>query len=81
LAHCHRPIVVRDAETLLGEIVSRFEVRAEYPRDYVIDEDIILVWASERRVITGADLLGRLLHGVVVREPWTAAAPPSGGGV
>ncbi|MDJ0521189.1 MAG: DUF21 domain-containing protein [Planctomycetota bacterium] len=70
---CHRPIVVEDAELLLGEILARFEVRPEHPRDYVIDDDVILVWAEERRVITGADLLGRLLHGVVVRAPWTPA--------
>ncbi len=71
LAYCHAPIVVKRSDALLGEIISRFEVRPEHPRDYVIDEDVILVWAKVRRVITGGDLLGRLLHGVVVRAPWT----------
>jgi hypothetical protein len=70
-SYCHVPVVVTDADTLLGEIVARFAVRAEHPRDYVIDEDVILVWSGERRIITGADLLGRLLHGVVIRAPWT----------
>jgi hypothetical protein len=37
--------------------------------DDVIDNDLILVWADEKRVITGADLLGRLLRGIAVREP------------
>ncbi len=74
MAYCHRPIVVRNAGTLLGEVISRFEVRPEHPRDYVIDHDVILVWAAQRRVITGADLLGRLLHGVVLHEPWTPPA-------
>ncbi len=69
---CHRPIVVEDAQTLIGAIVSRFEVRAEHPRDYVIDDDVILVWSTERRIITGADLLGHLLKGVVVRTPHAA---------
>ncbi len=80
MAHCHQPIVVHDGNTLLGEIVSRFEVRPEHPRDYVIDDDVIVVWDEERRVITGADLLGRLLHGVVVRDPWTPQPAVSGGG-
>jgi len=31
----------------------------------VIDRDIILVWGKEeKRVITGADILGRLLRGI-----------------
>ena len=30
----------------------------------VMDADVILVWASERRIITGADLLGRLMRGI-----------------
>ena len=33
--------------------------------DHVIDRDVILLWGAERRVITGADLLGRLLKGIV----------------
>jgi metal transporter CNNM len=30
----------------------------------VIDADVILVWGAEKRVITGADILGRLLRGI-----------------
>lgn len=31
----------------------------------MIDEDLILVWTrTEKRIITGADILGRLLHGI-----------------
>ena len=32
--------------------------------DDVIDEDLILVWGQERRVITGADILRGLLRGI-----------------
>jgi hypothetical protein len=28
------------------------------------DNDLILVWGSQRRIITGSDLLGRLLRGI-----------------
>jgi metal transporter CNNM len=36
----------------------------EHPDDDVIDNDPILVWGSQRRIITGSDLLGRLLRGI-----------------
>jgi hypothetical protein len=36
--------------------------------DDVIDDDLILVWGGQRRIITGADLLGRLLRGIAGKE-------------
>ena len=33
--------------------------------DDVIDKDIFLLWADEKRIITGSDILGRLLRGIV----------------
>ena len=36
--------------------------------DDVIDEDIILLWGEEKKVITGSDILGRLLRGIVRNE-------------
>lgn len=68
-AFCHRPIVIRDTTVCLGDVLGRLKVQAESPSDDVIDQDIILVWGLEPRVITGADILGRLLRGIVVREP------------
>lgn len=44
------------------------KVKAEHPEDDVIDDDIILVWGEQKRIITGADLLGRLLRGIVTQE-------------
>jgi hypothetical protein len=66
LAHCHRPIIVRDPLTPLGELLSQLKVDPQMPGDDVIDHDIILLWAAERRVITGADILGRLMRGIIV---------------
>ncbi len=68
LAHCHRPILVRDSTTPLGKVMTQLTVHPEHPEDDVIDHDVILVWGSERRVITGADLLGRLLRGIAGRK-------------
>lgn len=61
----HRPIIVTDPQTPLGNVLSLFKVEPQYPGDDVIDHDIILVWGEDCRVITGADLLGRLLRGIV----------------
>ncbi len=63
-AHCHRPIIVSDPQTSLGEVLSRFKVEPKQSEDDVIDHDIVLVWGHEPRVITGADILGRLMRGI-----------------
>jgi len=66
-AFCHRPLVVRDEGTPLGRVMSGLTVHPESPMDDVIDWDVILVWGSHRRIITGSDLLGRLLRGIARR--------------
>jgi hypothetical protein len=66
--YCHRPIVVRDAAMELGQVVGKFRVHPEGPHDDVVDQDVIVLWGEERRVITGADILGRLLSGIASRE-------------
>jgi metal transporter CNNM len=64
----HRPIIVTDMRTPLGDVIGRMQVKPERPEDDVIDNDLILVWAEEKRIITGADLLGRLLRGIVTQD-------------
>ena len=66
--YCHRPIVVRDVKMLLGNVLSDLRVNAKTERDDVIDNDIILIWSEQKRVITGADILGRLLRGISHRD-------------
>jgi metal transporter CNNM len=83
-AYWHRPIVVTDARTTLGDVIGRMEVMPEHPEDDVIDNDILLVWGKEKRIITGADLLGRLLRGIAAKgsafNPITAAISPRSAG-
>lgn len=62
--YCHRPIILHDPTTPIGAVLPRFRVRRERAEDDVVDDDVVLVWGGERRVITGADLLGRLLRGI-----------------
>lgn len=72
-AYWHRPIVVTDLKTRLGDVIGRMRVTAEHPEDDVVDNDLILVWTpQQKRIITGADLLGRLLRGIATRETLSA---------
>jgi len=66
--YCHRPIVIKNAKTNLGEVILKFKVRARNKEDDVVDNDIILFWGKEKKILTGADILGRLLRGIVERE-------------
>jgi hypothetical protein len=66
--YCHRPLIVRDLQTPLGDVINKLKVEPQTPGDDVIDQDIILTWGEERRVITGADLLGRLMRGIIIQS-------------
>ena len=50
------------------------KVTPERPGDDVINHDMILVWGEQRRIITGADLLGRLLRDIATTETRIPAA-------
>ena len=67
-AHCYRPVLVRRPDAVLGDAMSRLRVSPERSGDDVVDEDIILYWGDEKRVITGSDILGRLLRGIARQE-------------
>jgi hypothetical protein len=66
---CHDPLVVTDGSTTLGEAMKLLRVDQEHPEDDVVDRDAILLWNdSEKKIVTGADILGRLLRGVVQKH-------------
>jgi len=73
-AYWHRPIVVRDPKARLGDVIGLLTVVPEDKNDDVIEHDLILVWHQQRRIITGSDLLGRLLRGIAKVEKRPAAA-------
>jgi len=63
--HCHRPIIVAYSLIPRGGIIADLREGMEVQSDAVMDRDIVLLWTqTEKRVITGADLLGRLLRGI-----------------
>ena len=64
----HRPVIVSDPNARLGDVMGRMKVSPKHAEDDVIDNDLILVWGKQRRIITGSDLLGRLLRGISIQE-------------
>ena len=63
--YCHRPVVLYNSKDRLGDAIPRLKVNPIGHDDDVIDKDIIILWSDEKRVITGSDILGRLLRGIV----------------
>ena len=69
-SQCHRPIVVTEEETYLDSVLGEFVVEADHSQDHVVDRDVVLYWTPEhKRIITGADIFGRLLKGIAKRVP------------
>ena len=66
--YCHRPIIVKDEHAKLGEVIPKLKVHPERSGDDVIDEDIIIFWGDQKRIITGSDILGRLMRGIVQNQ-------------
>jgi CBS domain containing-hemolysin-like protein len=66
LSYCHFPVVVKSPKTRLERVIRQFKVYPQNPEDDVIDQDHILYWGPEKRIVTGSDILGRLLRGIVV---------------
>lgn len=62
--YCHVPIIVRSRSAPLGNVLGRLKSGVRKPGDNIIDNDVILLWAEEKRVITGPDILGRLMQGI-----------------
>lgn len=67
--HCHRPLVLTDPSLRLAWVLRMLRVDAAHPEDDVIDRDVVLLWTpTHRGVLTGADILGRLMRGIAVRD-------------
>ncbi len=66
---CYRPVVVSDPKATLDTVLGEFVVEAFDKNDDVVDRDVVLYWTEEeKRIITGADIFGRLLRGIARRE-------------
>ena len=68
LDHCHVPIIVDSKSVPLGSVLSRLNVGSSDPGDNIIKNDVIVLWGEEKRVITGPDILGRLMQGIAMPQ-------------
>jgi len=67
-ACCHTPIIVKDRNLSLGDVILQLKNRKNSSDDQSIEQDVVLVWGDEKRIITGSDILGRLLKDVTRPE-------------
>lgn len=67
--YCHRPVITDDRNARLGVLIPHLKVLPDHSEDDVVDNDVILLWGNEKRILTGADILGRLLRGIVRNSP------------
>ena len=67
-AFMHKPVVIYNPKVSLENVIRELSLDAEHQEDDVIDKDIVLFWGRKKRIITGADILGRLLRGIVKRR-------------
>ncbi len=64
---CHQPIVIQSDETPIGDAILQLKLAHGHKLadDHALVRDVILVWTpSVRKIITGADIFGRLLKGI-----------------
>lgn len=61
---CHRPIVLKNPKTTLDVVIKKMKQTQPRATDEAIQKDMVLLWHDVKRVVTGADILGRLLDGI-----------------
>ncbi|MFT6503051.1 MAG: hypothetical protein ACJASQ_003183 [Crocinitomicaceae bacterium] len=63
--YCHPPIVLRSDAANLGILIKKLKTNIDPHSDSPISNDIVLFWQKDqKRIITGADILGQLLKGI-----------------
>ncbi len=70
MKYCHQPIVVTDAATPLGVVISQIKYQHKATESEPMKRDVALLWNdAHQRVITGSDILDNLLQGLHQPEP------------
>lgn len=64
LRFCQKPIVALDSNQRLGKYLPEFKVSSGKSGKEVIENDVILFWTENPRIISGGDILGRLFRGI-----------------
>jgi hypothetical protein len=65
--YCHRPVVLTDESTSLNQAILDMKANGSIDKNFdgVIEHDVLLIWGENKRIITGADIFGRLLKGML----------------
>ena len=73
--YCRRPLVIHDTGKTIAEVIGYLKTLPTTSElaDGAIDYDAVLIWGEKPRIITGADILGKLLKGIT---PNAAAQMP-----
>ena len=65
MRYCHKPTVITDPKKNVGTLIMDIREKFDATSDKPIEKDLALIWLKEsKRVITGADIFGRLLKGI-----------------
>lgn len=63
--YCHKPILITDPQEPLWKVILLLKKEVPINSDAPLIKDVVLLWSDPlKKVITGADLLGRLLQGI-----------------
>jgi len=63
--YCHVPLIIREENSNLGEIIKGLKHKIDIDSDDPIEKDLVILWGiNNKRIITGADIFGRLLKGI-----------------
>ncbi len=73
--YCHRPVVITDRNTRLGEVIAHLKSGAPAQSDAPFPRRIMLYWGDEKRIVTASDIMGRLFMGIGVYSSATPAEP------
>lgn len=71
--HCRRPIVIRSGERCLGELLPHIRVNPGSQSSDRVVSTAILLWGDRPRILTGTDIMDRLLRGIAVGSSGTGS--------
>ena len=64
-SYCHVPVVINNENTNLDFLLKKLKGESDPNSDLPLEKDIVLIWSkTSKRIITGADIFGRLLKGI-----------------
>jgi hypothetical protein len=61
---CHRPLILRSESRSLAWVIRALARGSKRDEQGVIQDDLVLIWGDTPKIITGADILARLLSGI-----------------